>query len=360
MVHSEEEFQQTLRIIDASLNRIGEGLRFLEELARMLFNDSALTLKLKTLRHTVLVTDTSFQQKLLESRDADRDTGADMKVSGEAGEKELAALMAANSRRVQESLRTLEEIAKLPGLPPEMDTDKFRQVRFTVYTIEKELYSSLLRQGTRKRINGLYVIIDMQLLRGRSHTDVTVQAIRGGARIIQLRDKLQSKRQILQEARELKSICETHGVLFIVNDYADIALAVQADGLHLGQDDLPVEEARKILPQGMIIGCTTTSRQLAVAAQAAGADYAAVGAIFPTESKHSTTTPAKVVGLEMIREVKQAVSLPVVAIGGINKDNVAEVMAAGADSAAVIGAVLGSSSPEEASRMMIEAMERNK
>jgi thiamine-phosphate pyrophosphorylase len=360
MVNSDEEFRQTLRIIDASLNRIGEGLRFLEELARMLFNDTDLTLKLKSVRHAILITDRSFQQQLLESRDAERDTGANMKVFGEAGEKELAALMTANSRRVQESLRTLEEIAKLPGSPPEMDTDKFRQARFTVYTIEKELRSLLLRQEKRKRINGLYVIIDMQLLRGRLHADVTAQAIRGGAKIIQLRDKLQSRRQILQEARELKSICERHGVLFIVNDYADIALAVHADGLHLGQDDLPVEDARKILPGDMIIGCTTTSRKLAAAAQSAGADYAAVGAIFPTESKHSTTTPVKVVGLEMIREVKQAVSLPVVAIGGINKDNVAEVMAAGADSVAVISAVLGADSPEEASRMMTEAMERNK
>lgn len=357
MVNSEEEFRQTVRIVDASLNRIGEGLRFLEELARMIFNDADITRRVKSLRHRLVISDISFQQRLLDSRDADGDIGADMAVSGETGEKKLAELLVANSRRVQESLRTLEEIARMPGSPAELDTDRFRQARFDIYTIEKELFSCLLRQDLRHAITGLYVIIDTCLLYGRSHSEVAAQAIRGGAGIIQLRDKVRSKKQILETARELKKLCKETGTVFIVNDFADIAIAAEADGLHVGQDDLPVEEARKILPAGKIIGCSTPSRELAVAAQAAGADYVAVGAIYPTSSKMMTTTPAEVVGLETLKMVKQAVSLPVVAIGGINRENVSGVIAAGADSVAVIGAVLGGESPEAAARLLTACIE---
>ena len=357
MVNPEEEFRQTTRIIDASLNRIGEGLRFLEELARMVLDNPDLTARLKELRHAVVITGTGLRHQLIQSRSADSDVGADVTIPGE-GEKSLAELLAANSRRVQESLRTLEEVAKMPGATAEFDTDRFRKARFATYTIEKELYAGLLRHDRRKMITGLYVIIDTQLLKGRSHTDIAGQAIRGGARIIQLRDKSRSRKEILGTARELKEVCDAAGVLFIVNDYADIAAVTGADGLHLGQDDLPPGEARKVLPVGSIIGCSTTSRELASSAQKAGADYIAVGAVYPTESKHSTTTPATVVGTEMIRAVRQAVSLPVVAIGGINKGNVADVIAAGADAVAVIGAVLGADSPEEASRLITAGMKR--
>jgi thiamine-phosphate pyrophosphorylase len=357
MLHSEEDFRQMIRILDASLNRIGEGLRFLEEIARMVLNDSPLTLQLKTLRHDLLVSDFAFQQRLLEARDTASDTGADMKVSGEAGRKDMKELVIANARRVQESLRTLEELAKLPGAPQELNTDTFRHARFSVYTIENDLCSKLARQEKRSRVQGLYVIIDTQFCKGRPHLDLARQAVEGGASLIQLRDKTRGKKQILETAGELKRFCENAGVLFIVNDYADIALAVRADGLHLGQDDIPVQTARKLLPVGCLIGCSTTSRDQALAAQEAGADYVAVGAVYPTESKVSTTTPARVVGLLTVQEVKQSVGLPVVAIGGINRKNIADVREAGADAVAVIGAVLGAESPRQAARELADAFE---
>ncbi|MEE8419437.1 MAG: thiamine phosphate synthase, partial [Dehalococcoidales bacterium] len=215
----------------------------------------------------------------------------------------------------------------------------------------------LTRREKLKLISGLYVIIDTQLLKGRPHLEVAGQAISGGARTIQLRDKVLNKKELITVARQIKALCAEREALFIMNDYLDIALDSDADGLHLGQDDLPVRTARGLLPPGKIIGCSTTSPELAIAARADGADYIAIGAIYPTSSKISTTTPAKVVGLETLRQVRQAIEGPIVAIGGITGDNISEVMAAGADSAAVISAVVGAESPEAAARKIVENME---
>ena len=146
MVFSEAISRQTLRIIDASLNRVGEGLRFLEEIARLLLDDVALTEQLKTMRHKLLKGDHLFQQQLLQSRDSGGDVGMDIKVSGEEESKELPLLLVANARRVQESLRTLEELAKVPDLSYSLDSEKFKKARFALYTIEQKLLSRLLRQ----------------------------------------------------------------------------------------------------------------------------------------------------------------------------------------------------------------------
>jgi len=357
MALSEVTLHQTWRIIDANLNRTGEGLRILEDIARLLLNDAALTQQLKAMRHELIRGNLSFHQQLLQWRDSRSDVGADIEVPGEEKEKELPEVLVANSRRVQEALRTLEELAKTPDFITVLDSEKFKQARFNLYTIEQELLSKLLRQDKLKHLSGLYVIIDTQALKGQSHVEVTNQVIHGGASTIQLRDKVQSREKLLSVARELKALCSKQNVLFIVNDYLDIALATDADGLHLGQDDLPVREARKLLPIDKILGCSTTTVEQAVKAQSEGADYVAVGSIYPTSSKTQTITPAKVVGLETLRQIRQAVSLPLVAIGGINKDNASEVIAAGADSVAVISAVLGADSPEEATRQIIKGLE---
>lgn len=351
---------RTLRIIDASLNRVGEGLRLLEEIARFLLNDAALTQQLKTMRHELIRGDRSFHQQLLQSRNSEGDVGVDIKVPGEEKERELPTVLVANARRVQESLRALEELAKVPGTIAKLDPEKFKQARFNLYTIEQKLLSKLLRQDKLEHISGLYVIIDTQALKGRRHIEVASQVIRGGARVIQLRDKTLSKRELLPIAQQLKNLCAEYGVLFIMNDFLDVALDTDADGLHLGQEDLPVKVARKLLPLGKIIGCSTTTVEQAVTAQSDGADYIAVGAIYPTSSKTLTITPAQVVGLETLRQVRQAVTLPLVAIGGITKDNASEVVTAGADSVAIINAVLGAKSPEDASRQIVDSLEIQK
>lgn len=347
----EEISKDTLRIIDANLNRIGEGLRVLEEIARLSLNDASLTQQLKNMRHDIVRVDDNLQLKLINARDSGGDVGADMLVSGEEKPRDTADTVIANARRVQESLRVLEEIARVPDL--KLDTGKYKNTRFTLYSIEKELILKISRQDKLKKLTGLYVIIDTAWLKGRSHQDVTAQVIRGGARVIQLRDKEHVKKELLSIARDMRNMCLEKDILFIVNDYLDIALAVDADGLHVGPDDLPVGVARQLLPSDKILGGSARTVNTAAALSSEGADHIGVGAMFPTDTKEG----AEVVGAERLREIKAAVSTPIVAIGGINENNIREVIDAGADAVAVISAVLGADDIETATRQLVNIFE---
>ena len=139
---------QALRIIDANLNRIGEGLRVLEDVARLVLDDAGLSQQLKDMRHEMVQIDLSLERQFLQARDSENDVGVDLEVPGEAKYKELSATVVANSRRVQEALRVMEELAKNPGVP--LESDRFKWARFNLYTIEKELFSKLTRQGEAK------------------------------------------------------------------------------------------------------------------------------------------------------------------------------------------------------------------
>lgn len=204
-------------------------------------------------------------------------------------------------------------------------------------------------------IRGLYVIIDPDACRGRDPVGVAELALEGGASVIQWRDKRRDKRrdkgERLDEARAIAALCRARHACFIFNDHADLAIAAGADGVHVGQKDLPVALVRAIVDGAqpsaaarMIIGASTNTIDEAQRDEAAGADYVAVGAIFPTASKDGTR-PAS---LERVREVKAAVRVPVVAIGGIDASNIRDVVAAGADAAAVIRAVCAADEPRAA------------
>lgn len=201
-----------------------------------------------------------------------------------------------------------------------------------------------------RQIRGLYVIIDPGACAGRSAAEVARMALDGGAQVVQWRDKRRDKGDQLDDARAIRALCRTHGATFIVNDHADLALAVGADGVHVGQHDLPLGAVRPIVGS-MMIGVSTNTVGEARRAEAAGADYVAVGAIFPTRSKDLT----RAASLERLREVRGAVRIPVVAIGGIGASNISDVVAAGADAAAVISAVCGAASPERAARELTAA-----
>jgi len=346
---------QIQRIIDANLNRASEGLHLLEELARMMLNDTALTQQLKTIRHEILRGDFAFNQTIVQSRDSVSDVGFDIEVA-EDKERELPIAVVANARRVQEALRILEEVAKVPGTTPELDAEKFKQARFALYTIEQELLSKMLRQEKKSQLTGLYAIIDSQFLGKRNHIKVAQEMIKGGANVIQLRDKPTPKAELLPVAQQLKRLCAEKGVLFIVNDHLDIALAASADGLHLGQGDLPIAVTRKLLTMDMILGCSVNTVEQAQKAEANGADYIAVGSMYPTTSKEKPI----VVGVGRLKQVRGVVSLPLVAIGGINKDNASEVAANGADAVVVISAILGAKDIAEAARRIITSFEAGK
>ena len=200
----------------------------------------------------------------------------------------------------------------------------------------------------------LYVVLDRTASGGRDLDDVLAAAIAGGADTIQLREKTEPSGTIFSLARQLRARCRAAGVAFIVNDRVDLAVAVDADGVHLGQEDLPPAAARALMKPGMILGLSTHSEAQAAEAQAAGADYVAVGSMFPT-----TTKPIKhLVGPALARRVRPLVQVPLVGIGGITPDNAGEVIAAGCDGVAVISAVGAAPDPAAAARRFVEAIER--
>jgi thiamine-phosphate pyrophosphorylase len=317
----------------------------------MSLNDAIKTQQLKNMRHGILATNTELQEQLLRARDSEGDVGSTIKAPGQDNQQDITGIIIANARRVQESLRVLEEIAKTQDTG--LNSDEFREARFGLYTIEKELLSMLQRLDRLKRLTGLYVIIDTPSLRGRDHIETAATVIRAGAGIIQLRDKEHNKRDIIEIARKIGELCHKTGTLFIVNDYLDVALASDADGLHVGEQDLPPGIARKFLPCDKILGCSVRTVDAAMRAVTDGADHLGVGGMYSTVSKAEN----EVIGPEGLRAIRNAVYVPLVAIGGINRENVKEVLGAGADAVAVINAVLGSEDAGEATRQMLNAIE---
>jgi thiamine-phosphate pyrophosphorylase len=348
-------------MIDANLNRSSEGLRVLEDVARFFLNNAELSQRLRTLRHDLARETKLLSVGLLSQRDSEHDVGhphpippkereLNMKTTSPQG---LLDLVTANAKRVEESLRVVEELAKLPELSAMLNSASFEQTRFALYTLERDLISRISRRDKSERISGLYVILDRQFLAGRDELGMAGQVIEGGARVIQLRDKQSKKRELLVVAQKLRELCSQAGVLFIINDYLDLALAVDADGLHIGQEDLPLPVVRKELPIDKIVGCSVTTTIQATKAQNEGADYIAVGSIFPTKTKREVS----VVGVDILKELKRIVSIPLVAIGGINQNNVGEVVSAGADAVAVISAVLGEKDVRRAVQKLVEKMD---
>ncbi len=201
----------------------------------------------------------------------------------------------------------------------------------------------------------LYAILDRSVAGGRDLPGLLEAVLAGGGRLVQLREKTMPLAELFTLAQRLARRCREVGALFIVNDRADLALAAGADGLHVGQDDLPAREARAILRPGMILGVSTHDAEQARRAVADGADYVAVGSIFPTTTKAGF----QLVGPELIRRVRPEVPVPLVGIGGITADNAPAVLAAGADGVAVISALCAAPDPEAATRAFLARITPN-
>lgn len=183
----------------------------------------------------------------------------------------------------------------------------------------------------------LCVITDVRLARGHDHVAIAEAALAGGADMIQLRDKTGNLRDLLPQAQTIQALCRARGAVFIVNDRVDLALAADADGAHVGQEDLPAASARRLLGPGRLMGVSTHNLVEVEAAQQVGADYIGFGPMFATGTKDTAYTPR---GLEALRGIRRAVSLPILAIGGISLENVSLVIEAGATAPAVISAVV--------------------
>ncbi len=227
------------------------------------------------------------------------------------------------------------------------------RVRQSLEELSAEV-SAALRRESADQVRGLYVIIDPQVTGGRDPLEIAVAAVNGGARMLQLRDKLRDKGESLPLAAALQNLCQRNGALLIINDHADIAAAVGSGGLHVGQTDLPVPQARQILAPHQVLGRSNREFEQLAESKEMGADHLAFGAIYATTSKGVARNPQ---GPERVREAKSiAGDTPLVAIGGINLGNVAPVVEAGADAICVTAAVGSAKEPEAAAAQMTAAI----
>jgi thiamine-phosphate pyrophosphorylase len=191
----------------------------------------------------------------------------------------------------------------------------------------------------------LYLVTDRDLARGRTTLDIVKAAVRGGVTCVQLREKECSTLEFVQQALTIKAFLNSHGIPLIINDRLDVAQAVKADGVHLGQTDMPLDRAKTIVGDTMIIGISAESLEDAVEAEKGGADYLGVSPIYATPTKTDTAPP---LGLGGLRRIRQTVNIPLVGIGGLNSDNSADAIRSGADGVAVVSAIVAADDPETA------------
>nr|WP_279343641.1 thiamine phosphate synthase [Variovorax terrae] len=208
--------------------------------------------------------------------------------------------------------------------------------------------------GALRRLLRLYLVTDSQLTRGRALADVVGAAVQGGVSCVQLREKQLGTRDFLAQALALKALLAPLRIPLVINDRIDVALACDADGVHLGQSDMPPDEARRLLPAHVFIGWSVESSADVVRSALLPVDYLGVSPVFATPTKTDTEAPW---GLDGLRRVRALTSLPLVAIGGIHPGNAAEVMAAGADGLAVVSALCAADDPRAAARDFLQRME---
>ena len=328
----EQEAQnQYYRVLDAAKNRAGEGLRVVEDFTRMMLGDRHLTLRLKQLRHQLTGVISELDPHcLIAARDTAGDIGTEIGLPSEYRRESTSGLVQANLSRVQQALRTIEEYSK--SINPRI-AQIVEQLRYQSYTLEKAILTTVLSTNILKSAQ-LYVIVD------GGPTDVEFgqqirQLVAAQVDLIQLRDKSLSDRELLSRAAVLSSELSGSSTRWIMNDRADLASAGRADGVHLGQDDISVGDARRILGPAKLIGVSTHSIDQARQAVVDGANYIGVGPVFSSRTKTFDVH----VGLALVAEVASEISLPAFAIGGIDENNIASIRDAGMNRVAIASAI---------------------
>jgi thiamine-phosphate pyrophosphorylase len=339
------------RILDAAANRASEGLRVIEDYARFALDDAHLTRLCKELRHDLAAAlgELNWAQRLA-ARQTRVDVGTSIAAPREYQRVDLHDVLSANFARLEESLRSLEEFLKIerPAL-----ASRIEQLRYRTYTLHRAVG---ITQDSLERLKEakLYVLID-----GRNSLsdfrEFAMTLVNAGVHVLQLREKRLDDRMLLERARSLREITRGTSTLFIMNDRPDLAVLSLADGVHLGQDDLCVHEARKIAGPQMLIGVSTHNLQQARQAVIDGANYIGVGPTFPSGTKQFE----QFAGLDFIRAVAAEIRLPAFAIGGITLDNVSQVMEAGVSRIAVSGAITGCDEPGPIAQRFMEILKRD-
>lgn len=330
------------RILDANLNRAAEATRILEEIARFLLDDKELSEKLKTIRNKINFAQDEDYSDFLSARDTENDVGVNIKNENER--INIENIFKANIKRLQQALRTLAEYSG--GLNVENVT-LFEKLRYESYTLEKTMWAKLKEKGVNAKISDeqkLYLVTNSDQFESEDEfLDAIASALEGGVKILQLREKTMPANKILELGKKIKQLCLQYDTTFIINDRIDIALLLEADGVHLGQDDLSVADARAILGDKCIVGISTHEPAQALKAVEDGADYIGMGPVFATPTKQGRTP----VGLEYVKWVSENIEIPSFGIGGIDTENVDKVLEAGAKRIAVVRAIINAKSPQK-------------
>jgi thiamine-phosphate pyrophosphorylase len=336
------------RVVDANLNRARESLRVLDDYCRFVLNDRVLTEHVKGLRHDLAAATARLPARvLLAGRDTPGDVGTSVTSGAEYVRHSPAEVAAINLKRLQEALRSAEEYGKVFG--PEFGR-AVEQIRYRTYALE-----CVVVVGTEVRTRlaeaRLYVLLTASQC--VASLDWTIaEAAAGGASVFQLREKLLTDRELVERARKVRRWTRDAGALFIVNDRPDLARLVEADGVHLGQDDLPVAAARRILGPDALIGVSTHTPEQVRRAVLDGADYLGVGPTFPSTTKSFDQFP----GLDFVRFVSDETSVPAFALGGIHPANLSQVVEAGGRRIAVGAAIMSSDEPRIAAAQLLSAL----
>jgi thiamine-phosphate pyrophosphorylase len=334
--------RDVLRILDANANRAREALRVIEDYARFVLDDASTSAALKQLRHDFADATRSFVADAVLHRDTPGDVGTTQTNESEQSRQDVAHVVTAAGKRLGEAIRTIEEYLKTTN---SSDAARIESLRYRFYDIEQQLAFTLRPAAGGFASVRLYILLTESLCK-KPWLEVAEQAIAGGADCLQLREKNLDGAELLDRARKLAALCRGNNVLCIINDRPDIALLSGADGVHLGQDDLPAREVRKIVGSNKILGVSTHSIEQARQAVLDGADYIGVGPVFRSSTKPRDFLP----GLEYARQVVQQIKIPAVAIAGITLDNVDEVLATALRAVAVSSAVIACEDVARAAR----------
>ena len=332
------------RILDANLDRAREGLRIIEEWCRFGINNQQLAQECKQLRQELAQWHSA---ELRQARDTPSDVGTELSHPQEEKRDSINSLLQANICRTQEALRVLEEYGKL--YQPQMSLI-CKQIRYRVYTLESNLLNS--DRLTKLKNSALYLITSPS----ENLLSIVDESLKGGVTLVQYRDKeITDDNVLLAQAQQLCQLCHKYNALFIVNDRVDLAVAVDADGVHLGQQDIPIALARQILGSGKIIGRSTTNPEEMQKAIAEGADYIGVGPVYQTPTKPTKAAA----GFEYVQYAAANSPIPWFAIGGIDLNNLPNVLEAGAQRVAVVRAIMRAEQPALVTRQFFSVLFSN-